>query len=246
MNALPGSELVEKGLADLAAGIESDEALLVSIGAPRLAGLGYDVSRAFDSPEKRLYERLSAKDGDAAHGRYNGLVRRLVSFERAAEPIASASRPPSCAGRRGRRGDGDLPDGRRDRGPPRLAREHDRRRPAARAREQSSAPRIVRVKDELRVNVELVSPAEGSRSSRVPATSRRSVSRALGVPGPAAEPRRRPASRSRSPRGRSSPSRRRGGRRLRVHPARAGPSRRSSACGSEHAERSRGPAPSST
>ena len=85
MNELPGAELVEAGLRDLERGIESREALLVSIGAPRLARLGFDVSAAFDSPEKRLYESLRAEDPDAAHSRYNELVRRLVSFERAAE-----------------------------------------------------------------------------------------------------------------------------------------------------------------
>ena len=82
---LPGADLVEKGMADLAQGVESVEALLVSIGAPRLARLGLVVPRAFESPEKRLYERLRADDADSAHSRYNALVRRLVSFERAAE-----------------------------------------------------------------------------------------------------------------------------------------------------------------
>jgi hypothetical protein len=85
VSELPGAELVEAGLRDLAEGVESSEALLVSIGAPRLARLGYAVAAAFDSPEKRLYEKLRAEDPDAAHSRYNALVRRLVSFERAAE-----------------------------------------------------------------------------------------------------------------------------------------------------------------
>jgi hypothetical protein len=38
---LPGSDLVETGLADLARGVESVESLLVSIGAPRLSRLGF-------------------------------------------------------------------------------------------------------------------------------------------------------------------------------------------------------------
>ncbi len=82
---LPGAELVEKGLADLARGDESVEALLVSIAAPRLEGLGIAVPSPIDSPEHRLYELLSEEDADAAHGRYNALLRRLVSFERASE-----------------------------------------------------------------------------------------------------------------------------------------------------------------
>jgi hypothetical protein len=85
VTGLPGAELVERGLADLRAGTESVEALLVSIGAPRLSALGFDVPAPLDSPEHRLYERLHADDADAAHGRYNALLRRLVSFERAAE-----------------------------------------------------------------------------------------------------------------------------------------------------------------
>jgi len=82
---LPGAELVEKGIADLGRGIESVESLLVSIGAPRLGGLGIEVPSPFPSPEHRLYDLLRAEEGDEAHSHYNALVRRLVSFERAAE-----------------------------------------------------------------------------------------------------------------------------------------------------------------
>jgi len=82
---LPGAELVEKGLRDLEGGVESVEALLVSIGAPRLRELGLVVGAPFGDPELRLYERLRHDGPDDAHSRYNALVRRLVSFERAAE-----------------------------------------------------------------------------------------------------------------------------------------------------------------
>ena len=74
---------MERGLEDLAAGRESAEALLVSIGAPKLRSLGLDVPAGFDDPETRLYLFLARDDEDSAHGRYNALVRRLVSFERA-------------------------------------------------------------------------------------------------------------------------------------------------------------------
>ncbi len=84
-SGLPGADLVQKGTADLDQGIESVEALLVSMGASRLTALGYAVSRPIPSAEQRLYERLVADDPDSAHSRYNALVRRLVSFERAAE-----------------------------------------------------------------------------------------------------------------------------------------------------------------
>lgn len=57
----------------------------MSIGAPRLRGLGLDVPDVVPHPELRLYELLRSEDEDGAHSRYNALVRRLVSFERAAE-----------------------------------------------------------------------------------------------------------------------------------------------------------------
>jgi len=85
--ALPGHDLIETGLRDLAQGVESVPALLVSIGAPRLRRLGLAVEHPIDAPERRLYERLQAENPDAAHSRFNALVRRLVSFERAAECV---------------------------------------------------------------------------------------------------------------------------------------------------------------
>lgn len=84
-DALPGEDLVASGIEDLVRGVESIPALLVSIGAPRLRRLGYTVPTPIPSPELRLFELLRQSDPDAAHARYNALVRRLVSFERAAE-----------------------------------------------------------------------------------------------------------------------------------------------------------------
>ena len=83
---LPGHDLVERGLADLARGVESVPALLVAIGAPRLRRLGLAVPDAkLADPEHRLYLELSRSGPDSAHSRYNALLRRLISFERAAE-----------------------------------------------------------------------------------------------------------------------------------------------------------------
>jgi len=87
-SALPGAELVEQGLSDLRERRESIASLLVSVGATRLAAAGYDVVHPFDDADHRLYELLSRDDPDSAHGRYNALIRRLVSFERAAECVA--------------------------------------------------------------------------------------------------------------------------------------------------------------
>jgi hypothetical protein len=83
---LPGGALVRQGLADLAAGRETEAALLVRIGAPRLARIGFAVAgHGAGVPEHRLYEHLARTNPDSAHSRYNALVRLLVSFERAAE-----------------------------------------------------------------------------------------------------------------------------------------------------------------
>lgn len=85
---LPGGDLIAKGLADLALGRESDEALLVSIGAARLRSRGISVARSLPDAEHRLYERLAREDQDSAHSRYNALLRRLTSFESALECVA--------------------------------------------------------------------------------------------------------------------------------------------------------------
>jgi len=82
---LPGEELVTK---DLARGVESVEALLVSIGAPRLTRAGYVVESPSPSAELRLYKLLSERDPDGAHSADTALLRRLVSFERAAECVS--------------------------------------------------------------------------------------------------------------------------------------------------------------
>lgn len=80
----PGGDLIEQGLADLSAGVESVPALLVAIGAPRLRSLGLAVAaHTIANPEHRLYAALARTAGLAAHSQYNALVRRLVSFERA-------------------------------------------------------------------------------------------------------------------------------------------------------------------
>ena len=90
-SGLPGEELIRRGLADLAAGRLSAEALLVAIGAPRLHNLALEVpSCGIADPEHRLYELLASSDPDSAHSRYNGLIRRLVRFERALECVGLA------------------------------------------------------------------------------------------------------------------------------------------------------------
>ena len=82
--ALPGFELIEQGLRDLAGGAETVESLLVSLSAPRLRVLGITVASPFPDAELRLYGLLATQYGAAAHAKYNALIRRVVSFQRAA------------------------------------------------------------------------------------------------------------------------------------------------------------------
>lgn len=82
--ALPGADLIRDGLRDLENGVESVESLLVLVGAPRLRRLGFDVPDTPDFPEDHLYATLAEEYGNGAHSKYNALIRKLVSFERAA------------------------------------------------------------------------------------------------------------------------------------------------------------------
>jgi len=84
LDQLPGADLVRRGAADLTAGRETAEALLVSIGAHRLRSAGVDLPDPIPSPEHKLYLLLAQEKGNGAHSAYNALIRRLVSFERAA------------------------------------------------------------------------------------------------------------------------------------------------------------------
>jgi hypothetical protein len=87
MRSLPAGELIVTGLRDLHEQRETIASLLVSIGAPKLRSLGLDVPEASScygsTPEHRLYDLLASDDSDSAHSRYNALIRKLVSFERA-------------------------------------------------------------------------------------------------------------------------------------------------------------------
>ena len=87
-DVLPGADLVEKGVADLANGRLTVEALLVAIGAERLRGLGVPVVARENlptEPEHRLYAKILEENPRDAHSQYNAVVRRLVSFEHALE-----------------------------------------------------------------------------------------------------------------------------------------------------------------
>jgi hypothetical protein len=86
LSDLPGGDLVEVGFNDLTRGVETPEALLVASFASRLRRLGLPVPpHTIAEPEHRLYRLLAAREPDAAHSRYNALIRRMVSFARALE-----------------------------------------------------------------------------------------------------------------------------------------------------------------
>jgi hypothetical protein len=92
---LPGADLVVEGLGDLALGRETVAGELVKMGSRRLQDCGVVVQvEAEDALEadRRLYRLLGSQHGNAAHSRYNALVRELVSFERALEQRTSRAR----------------------------------------------------------------------------------------------------------------------------------------------------------
>ena len=88
ISTLPGGELVQRGLADYAAGLVTQASCLVAIGWPRLKRAGLDLPEAasgtFPQPEIQLYQLLGGEPGDA-YSRYNSLLRRLISFEQSLE-----------------------------------------------------------------------------------------------------------------------------------------------------------------
>ena len=79
---LPGQELVEQGLKDLAAGQMTECALLLLIASPRLRRLGVAVPKAvFAQPvEHVLYDLLATRYDNGAHSMYNSLLRRIDSY----------------------------------------------------------------------------------------------------------------------------------------------------------------------
>lgn len=92
-DGLPGASAIRAGLADLAAGRESVESLLVQIGTPRLNGLGITLPQKPEiDADRRLYKMLSNQHGNEAHSQFNSLIRQLVSFERALEHRLGARR----------------------------------------------------------------------------------------------------------------------------------------------------------
>jgi hypothetical protein len=97
---LPGGELILQGLSDARAGLETTDALLVEIAAPRLRQAGLAVPEFGPQPidaEIRLYRLLGRQFGRDAYGQYNSMLRRLSSLSRALEGAANRSAGRSAA-----------------------------------------------------------------------------------------------------------------------------------------------------
>jgi hypothetical protein len=78
---LPGGEIIDRGIADALAGIDSPEALLLAVAAPRLRREGVSLPRSLaDDPESRLYRALSEASPGLAHARYLAYLRQATSF----------------------------------------------------------------------------------------------------------------------------------------------------------------------
>ena len=92
---LPGGDIVDAGLKDLSAGIESPQSLAVSLAAPRLRREGVPVGATLPDADDRLYELLSGTHGDLAHARYLAWLDQMASF---ADACRYRRRPESSAG----------------------------------------------------------------------------------------------------------------------------------------------------
>ena len=84
---LPGENLMRQGLDDFMAGRCTIASCLVAIARPRLEEarlLSIDTPEFIRTPELQLFRLLQEeeKNGDP-YGRYNSLLRELVSFEQA-------------------------------------------------------------------------------------------------------------------------------------------------------------------
>jgi len=77
---VPGGEIVDAGLADLAEGRATAESLVVSIAMPRLRREGLPRTPALADPEDRLYRLLSQQSAGLAHARYGAFLRQMSSF----------------------------------------------------------------------------------------------------------------------------------------------------------------------
>jgi len=86
-DGLPGAELIDQGLRDLARGLDSPAAAAIEIVAPRLRLIERSLPRQdFEQyPELVLYQRLVDGGVPDAFSTYNAILRQLMSFASALE-----------------------------------------------------------------------------------------------------------------------------------------------------------------
>jgi hypothetical protein len=91
---LPGEDLVQQGLKDLAVGEITECSLLLLVASPRLRRLGIEIPEASvgQPVEHQLYDYLAVRFGNGAHSKYNSLLRRIDSYAHALEREQSHSR----------------------------------------------------------------------------------------------------------------------------------------------------------
>lgn len=86
MTRLPGHEIVDAGIADLRAGRWTTSAYAVLEARPRLERAGVHVPDVrVERPSHRLYALLEDEDVATAHGRHHAILRRTLSYARAAD-----------------------------------------------------------------------------------------------------------------------------------------------------------------
>jgi hypothetical protein len=103
---IPGWEIVDKGLKDLAAGrVGEMEALAVAEALPRLRFLGVAVPRMAESiadPREKLYLAVEAQHGEMAHERFSAILSRVDSLCDALSSSASGAKNKRARPRRDR------------------------------------------------------------------------------------------------------------------------------------------------
>lgn len=83
-DGLPGAEIIQKGLKDLEANLETSEAFLVAMARTKLKKMSVNVPiQAFDIEDAELKLYISLGDSQNAYREYNALRNRLGRFERA-------------------------------------------------------------------------------------------------------------------------------------------------------------------
>lgn len=90
--SLPGGDLVDRGLADLAARQTTADSLLVSLAAPRLRREGVPLVTEEVDAHARLYELLVDSEGELAHVRFKARLRRIASFADACHALRAGAR----------------------------------------------------------------------------------------------------------------------------------------------------------